>query len=124
MLEAELRTMIINSLNARGYFADVIESNKLAGKPDLYAGKAGRSLWVEVKYRETPPSEGELLSHKFSSVQIETMTMMKKAGIEVYGVIGVGVKKKLELFRVEVEDMKDIKVNDPRLKKIKITDIG
>ena len=118
MLEADLRMMVLNSLRAKGYFADVIESNKLAGKPDIYAGKKNRSLWIEVKYRENPPVEGDLLSHKFSDVQIETMSQMEAAGIEVYGLIGVGPKKKLKLYKVKVKNMRNIIVGDPRLEEI------
>ena len=119
MVESDLRTMVLNSLRAKGYFADVIESNKLAGKPDIYAGKKDRSLWIEVKYRENPPTEGGLLSHKFSDVQIETMSQMDAAGIEVYGLIGVGPKKGMKLYKVKVHDMKNIIVGDPRLEEIK-----
>lgn len=54
------------------------------GVPDLYAAKAGRALWVEVKDGALPPSH-----RKLTPEQLKFRERMARCGIHVHVVTSV-----------------------------------
>lgn len=48
-LESDLQSKIIRVAEARGWFAVKIVSPSRRGMPDVYAVRAGRHIWIEVK---------------------------------------------------------------------------
>lgn len=54
------------------------------GIPDLYAAKAGRELWIEVKDGSKPPSE-----RKLTPEQEKFHAKMQRAGVEIVTVTSV-----------------------------------
>ena len=70
MLEKQVQASMLKYLKSEGYFTFKTIVNNVAGVPDIYALKNGKSVWIEVKRP----------GGRRSPVQIYTQEQMEKQG--------------------------------------------
>lgn len=89
--EKWFRTHVVNSCLAAGGYAEVMASMVKNGIADVYVAKTCAAMWLELKFVDRVPVNGEslALAHPFSGPQVRFLRDVTRHGGLAFGLVGV-----------------------------------